>query len=294
MLSEIERWHKRDSAAQAVYQVKALESRRRLKELRKQKVAAPAVVASPSKQESRPMPILQQHPETLDGISPEEMITVVSGQPRSGTSLMMQILEAAGVPPFTDKKRQADESNPKGYYEHEKVASLLSNPDSSWIRDAKGTAIKVVAPLLPSLPRKLRRPNSDSKPLHYRVLFMERNMEEILESQNTMLQGIGKRTAAKEKTADISKAYRQQERHAKSACANLGIHAMSVSFETLVHDPDQILPQLAAFLGAIHKLPAMRACIDPALYHARKSSPAATTTSGFAEARPVRALETTI
>ena len=91
----------------------------------------------------------------------------------------MQILEAAGVPPFTDNKRQPDESNRKGYYEHDKVASLLSDPDRAWIKEAKGRAIKVVVPLLAGLPRKLRKPNSELEPVHYRILFMERAMEEI-------------------------------------------------------------------------------------------------------------------
>lgn len=216
------------------------------------------------------MPELKQHPEALAGIPAREIITVVSGLPRSGTSLMMQILKAGGVPPFTDNKRRADESNRRGYYEHDKVASLLSNPDKSWIKEAKGTAIKVVVPLLAGLPRKLRKPASEAEPLHYRVLFMERDMEEILRSQDTMLQLLGKSPAGNEKAADISKAYRQQERHAKGWCANLGLHAMNVSFEALVHHPDQILPQVASFLGATNKLPAMRSCIDPALHHARK------------------------
>ena len=141
------------------------------------------------------------------------------------------------------------------------------------IREAKGTAIKVVVPLLTGLPRKLRKPDSEPEPLHYRLLFMERDMGETLQSQHTMLRGIGKSPAAGEKTADISKAYRQQERHAKSRCANLGIHAMSVSFEALVHHPDQILPQLAGFLGTTGKLPAMRACVDPALHRTRKTGP---------------------
>jgi hypothetical protein len=216
------------------------------------------------------MPDLKQHPETLVGIPAEEIVTVVSGLPRSGTSLMMQILEAAGIPPFTDSKRQADESNSKGYYEHDKVASLLSNPERSWIKEAKGTAIKVVVPLLAGLPRRLRKPNSEPEPLHYRVLFMERDMEEILQSQDTMLQRLDKSRPASEKPADISKAYRQQERHAKSWCTNRGLHAMSISFQSLVHHPDEILPQLAGFLGTTEKLPALRACIDPALHRARK------------------------
>ena len=275
MLGEIARWHKRDPAEQALYQVKTLETRRRLKELRKEKAAevGAADAISTYTQEARPMPGLQPHPEALANVPGEEIITVVSGLPRSGTSLMMQILKAAGVPPFTDNKRQADESNRKGYYEHDKVASLLSDPDRSWIREAKGTAVKVVVPLLAGLPRKLRKPDSEPESLHYRILFMERDMEEILQSQNTMLQRLGKSPAAGEKTADISKAYRQQERHAKSWCANLGVHAMSVSFETLVNHPDQILPQVAGFLSVADKLPAMRACIDPALYRTRKTGP---------------------
>ena len=272
MLGEIARWDKRDSAEQAVYQVKVLETRRRLRELRKQKAAEIRAADSISihNQEAQPMPVPQPHPEAITGIPAEEIITVVSGLPRSGTSLMMQILEAASIPAFTDNKRKPDDSNPKGYYEHDNVASLLSDTDRAWIRGAKGTAIKVVVPLLTGLPRKLRKPDSEPEPLHYRLLFMERDMGEILQSQHTMLQRLGRSPAAEKKTADMSKAYRQQERHAKSWCANLGVHAMSVSFEGLVHHPDQILPQVAGFLGVTDKLSAMRACIDPALYRARK------------------------
>ena len=208
MLGEIARWHKRDAAEQAVYQVKVLETRRRLKELRKKKGAEvrAADAISTYSQTARPMPVLQTHLEAITGVPAEEIVTVVSGLPRSGTSLMMQILEAAGVPPFTDNKRQPDESNCKGYYEHDKVASLLSDPDRSWIRDAKGTAVKVVVPLLAGLPRKLRKEDSEPEPIHYRVLFMERDMEEILQSQDTMLRHLGKSCPSGGKAADISKA----------------------------------------------------------------------------------------
>src|SRR5205823_10478661 len=116
----------------------------------------------------------------------------------------------------------------RGYYEHDKVASLLSSPDKSWIAEAKGTAIKVVVPLLAGLPRKLRKPDSEPEPLQYRILFMERDMEEILQSQETMLQYLGKAASKGEKTVDVSKAYRQQERHARNWCASLQVHAMSV------------------------------------------------------------------
>jgi hypothetical protein len=126
--------------------------------------------------------------------------------------------------------------------------------------------------MLAGLPPKLRKKDTEPEPLHYRIIFMERDMQEILQSQETMLERLGKSSAAREKAVDISKAYRQQERHAKSWCASLGIHAMSVSFQALVHRPDEILPQLAGFLGTTDKLPAMRACIDPALHRARNET----------------------
>jgi hypothetical protein len=271
LLGEIARWHKKDVAESALYQFKVHDTRRRLIQLRQQKTAeARAAATTPAHgREVRPMPELQPHPEILANVPVNRIITVVSGLPRSGTSLMMQILEAAGIPPFTDHKRKADESNRKGYYEHERVASLLSNPDRSWLKEARGTAIKIVAPLLAALPPKLRKKDTEPEPLHYRIIFMERDMEEILQSQGTMLQLLGKATASGETTPDIGKAYQQQERHAKSWCATLGAHALSINYHTLVHSPDKILPQLAAFLNAADKLAAMRACIDPALHHTR-------------------------
>ena len=87
-----------------------------------------------------------------------------------------------------------------------------------------------------------------------------------------MLQRLGKSPVVSEKGADISKVYREQERQGKRWCASLGVHAMSVSFPALVHDPDEVLPQVAGFLGVADKLPAMRSCIDPALHRVRKIS----------------------
>jgi hypothetical protein len=274
LLGRIARWHKQDLVEHGLYQFKVKESRRRLKELRQKKTAevhAAAAVPAHSR-EVRPMPELRSRPEALAGVPAGEIITVVSGLPRSGTSLMMQIIEAAGIPPFTDHKRQADDSNRKGYYEHDKVASLLTSPNRSWLREAQGTAIKIVAPLLAALPARLRKRNAKPERLHYRIIFMERDMQEILQSQGTMLQRTGKAPAASETPPDISKAYRQQERRAKSWCVSLGVHAMSVNYQTLVHYPDEILPQLGAFLGANGNLAAMRACIDPALHRARLPS----------------------
>jgi hypothetical protein len=110
-------------------------------------------------------------------------VTVVSGLPRSGTSMMMKMLEAGGLPPMTDNLRTADEDNPKGYYEFERVKKMPDG-DISWVEEAPGKVVKVISALLEHLP-------SDYS---YRVLFMQRKMEEILASQNKMLVRSGKPT----------------------------------------------------------------------------------------------------
>jgi predicted AlkP superfamily phosphohydrolase/phosphomutase/tetratricopeptide (TPR) repeat protein len=102
-------------------------------------------------------------------------ITIVSGLPRSGTSMMMQILQAGGVELLIDNARLADNNNPKGYYEYEKVKSLTK--DNSWVINANGKAIKVIAQLLFYLPQDI----------NYKIIFMQRNLEEIMLSQQKML-----------------------------------------------------------------------------------------------------------
>ena len=106
-------------------------------------------------------------------------IIIVSGLPRSGTSLMMQILESAGIPIFTDQVRQPNESNPKGYYEHEAIKKLAK--DNSIIFEAKNKAVKIIAQLLPFVPEDY----------NYKVIFMERDINEVITSQMKML---GKKT----------------------------------------------------------------------------------------------------
>ncbi|MFC2085810.1 hypothetical protein ACFLRO_01215, partial [Bacteroidota bacterium] len=109
-------------------------------------------------------------------------ITVVSGLPRSGTSMMMQMLDKGGLEPFVDDKREADENNPRGYYEHEAVKSLARN--KQWLPQAEGKVVKVIANLLTHLPANF----------HYRVIFMERDITEIVTSQKRMLKRMGKKT----------------------------------------------------------------------------------------------------
>src|SRR5580698_469506 len=96
------------------------------------------------------------------------MITIVSGLPRSGTSMLMQMLVAGGMTPLTDNLRQPDEDNPRGYFEFEPVKQMAN--DTSWIDQARGKVIKIVAPMIPNLP--------DGVPC--RVILIERDIEEIL------------------------------------------------------------------------------------------------------------------
>ena len=110
----------------------------------------------------------------LDGYR-DECITVVSGLPRSGTSLMMQMLAVAGMPIVSDSTRSPDESNPLGYFEDTRVMGLANQSD--WIGDAQGKAIKIVAPLLKYLPCIQR----------YRVIFMDRDLRSVVKSQRKML-----------------------------------------------------------------------------------------------------------
>ena len=102
-------------------------------------------------------------------------IIVVTGLPRSGTSLVMQILHSMGIELFIDNHRPPDQSNPKGYFEHELVKSLQK--DTSWLKRANGKAIKIVSPLIKYLPVEL----------YYKIIYIIRDLDEIILSQERML-----------------------------------------------------------------------------------------------------------
>ena len=110
-----------------------------------------------------------------------KVIIIVSGLPRSGTSMMMKMLEASGMEILTDNLRSADENNPKGYYEFERVKELKAG-DFDWLSQAQGKVVKVISALLEYLPNQYQ----------YKIIFMRRNMDEILSSQRQMLLRNGK------------------------------------------------------------------------------------------------------
>ena len=137
------------------------------------------------------------------GLDPARTITIVSGLPRSGTSMMMQMLEAAGFGIASDGRRVADRDNPKGYYELDAVKRLRE--DASCLGEAVGRAVKVIAPLLPSL----------SGDYDYRVIFVERALDEVLASQRAMLDP--KRVSGAQPDDDaLKRAYENQLSEVKS------------------------------------------------------------------------------
>ena len=108
-------------------------------------------------------------------------IIVVSGLPRSGTSMLMKMLDAGGMEIMTDSERVADIDNPKGYFEYERVKNLEKETDKSYVREGRGKVLKVISFLIKDLP-------DDND---YRVIFMRRDLDEVLASQNKMIQRLG-------------------------------------------------------------------------------------------------------
>src|SRR4029453_783525 len=108
-------------------------------------------------------------------------VILISGLPRSGTSMLMQMLEKGGLPIVTDKIRGPDEDNPKGYHEFERIKELDKTTDKSWLKNYRGQAIKTISFLLQALTLEL----------NYQVLFMRRDIDEVLRSQNKMLERNG-------------------------------------------------------------------------------------------------------
>lgn len=187
------------------------------------------------------------------------IITVVSGLPRSGTSMMMKMLEAGGIPPVTDNLRTADEDNPKGYYEFERVKQLTKG-DIEWLADAPGKVVKVIAALLPYLPATYR----------YRVVFMQRDMTEVLASQRQMLI---RRGEDPNKIPDeiISKLFEKHLRQVNEWVAQQSnVERLDVNYNEMLKNPAPFIAQINAFLGGSLDIAQMAQVVDPSLHRQRK------------------------
>ena len=186
-----------------------------------------------------------------------DIITVVSGLPRSGTSMMMRMLEAGGMQLLTDGLREADEDNPKGYYEFEKVRQL--GHDRSWLEDAKGKAVKIISDLLRYLPRDCT----------YGVIFVERRMEEILASQKQMLirRGEPSDAVSDERMTRIFLKHLRQVRIWLHEQPNLRV--LYVSYNEILERPIEQVRRINQFLNGSLNPDRMVSVVDPALHRQR-------------------------
>ncbi|EKD79478.1 MAG: hypothetical protein ACD_41C00058G0003 [uncultured bacterium] len=184
------------------------------------------------------------------------MITIVSGLPRSGTSLMMKMLEAGGMKPLIDDIRTADVDNPKGYYEFERVKQLPQ--DTGWLPEAEGKVVKMVSMLLYELP----------KDYQYKVIFMRRAMPEILASQKKML--LRRNADMHIDDAEMKELF---EGHLKNMLAWLQtqphLTALEIWYNDVMKQPAVEVQKINQFLGGNLKEADMISVVDETLYRNR-------------------------
>jgi hypothetical protein len=187
-----------------------------------------------------------------------EPIIVVSGLPRSGTSMMMKMLAAGGVPLATDEQRAADESNPEGYFELERVKTLEHSDHHPWLADCRGRAVKIVSLLLPHLPDAF----------NYRVVFMHRPLSEVIASQDRML---ARRGEAADTAAEATAAHFQDHlTHVRRLLhCEPWFESLDVSYNQNVADPIAEAIRVNRFLGGRLDVRAMCDAVNPALYRNR-------------------------
>lgn len=185
-------------------------------------------------------------------------IIVVSGLPRCGTSLMMQMLANGGIEVVADHIRSADADNPRGYFELEKVKKLKH--DASWLPEVRGKAVKMVSQLLYDLPA------SEC----YRILFMERDMDEMLESQQKMLDRLGRKAAPRE---EMKPAFlKHLERLFLWLGQQRNMQTLRISYNDLLQHPQEQARRVRDFLGGRIDLERMIQSVDRSLYRNRKES----------------------
>ena len=183
-------------------------------------------------------------------------IVVVSGLPRSGTSMMMRMLEAGGLPIYQDGLRHADADNPRGYYEAERVKDLAQ--DASWLALAAGHAIKIISSLLTYLPPDLR----------YKIIFMRREMPEILASQQKMLERSG-HPQGPVSDGVMSAKFSIHLRKISKFLEQSGIEVLDVKYAEVVADAARQASRVNAFLGGSLDEAKMMLVVDNALYRQR-------------------------
>ncbi len=191
-----------------------------------------------------------------------DLITVVSGLPRSGTSMMMQMLGWGGMELLVDGVRKADENNRNGYFEFEPVKGLLRDHADGWIEQARGKAVKVIAQLLPGLPAGN----------HYRIIFMQRDMEEVLLSQQKMLKRDGRQPVD---IAQLADSYVTQLKRIKSFISeHQHMEVLYLQYRDILANKQETMEIVSKFIGRLLDSKKAIAAVDPELYrvHGRQNT----------------------
>ncbi len=191
-----------------------------------------------------------------------EPIVIVSGLPRSGTSMLMRMLEAGGLSVMTDELREADADNPKGYFEYERVKDLEKETDKSYLRQGRGKVLKVISFLIKDLP-------DDND---YRVIFMRRDLTEVLASQNKMIDRLGTVDTTAEDEA-MKEAYRNDIVRTRLMCKKrANFELIEIHYRATVEDPVGTARKVNQFLEGRLDETAMLDAVDASLYRNRSGS----------------------
>ena len=185
-------------------------------------------------------------------------IVIVSGLPRSGTSMAMKMLEAGGIDLFVDSVRPADEDNPRGYFEHERVKQLQKEKNRSWLREGRGKVVKVISFLLTDLPPEHR----------YQVIFMNRHLDEVVTSQNKMLLRRGEEL--KQDDGEMKRLFSDHLQRVRSWLSRQRhFQVLEVHYSQVVASPLQQAERIGRFLDLPLQFSRMAEVVDPELYRNR-------------------------
>ena len=186
-------------------------------------------------------------------------IVVVSGLPRSGTSMLMRMLSAGGLELLVDGIRTADDDNPNGYFELERVKDLDKPGDTSWLSEARGKGVKVISALLPHLPAIY----------DYKILFLRRSLPEVLASQRKMLERRGEAADA-DGDEDLAAHFTAHLRRIEAQlAARSHCDVLYVDHRRAVADPAAVAAEVGAFVGGDLDVTAMAGAVDARLYRNR-------------------------
>ena len=192
-------------------------------------------------------------------------IVVVSGLPRSGTSMMMNMLRAAELPIVTDEERAADEDNPRGYFEDERVKELDKSEDKSWLVGCRGKVVKIISFLLTDLPIEH----------HYKVIFMRRDLEEVIASQNKMLLRRNEPVGSREDDEKMIKRYRFHLRKVEFLLEEEhNFDHVDILYGDALAQPGEQAQRVDRFLGMNLDVDTMAGAVDRSLYRNRRQAEA--------------------